>query len=107
MFGASGGCRSMVRAKCIGLKFIPVALSSHFAALVFLGQNSTINFYTAFPLLDSQSPPKLRRIKRHISQEIKEWDEETDQEEGHNPEELTWGFMEDAKADHKPGHIML
>jgi len=74
----------------------------------FLGPEFNNQFlYTAFPLLDSQSPPKLRRIKRHISQEIKEWDEETDQEEGHSPEELTWGFMEDAKADHKPGHIML
>ena len=33
MFGSPGGCRSMVKAKCIGLKFMPVALSSHFAAL--------------------------------------------------------------------------
>ncbi len=55
----------------------------------------------------SQSAPKLRRIKRHISQEIKEWDEETDNEDGHGPEELTWGFMEDTKDGHKPGHVML
>ena len=52
----------------------------------------------------------LRRTKRHITQEVKEWDEEMEDgcdDKGDAAPELDWGFMDGSEhQDNKPvpGH---
>ena len=47
----------------------------------------------------------LRKTKRHIAQEISEWEEEHGPEDGvpERAPELEWGFMDDSDQPMAPG----
>ena len=52
---------------------------------------------------------QLRRTKRHISQEINEWEEDNKSGEVDEAPDLTWGFMGDDAGDNQvgPGYFRL